>query len=94
MSESDWQGEVNVLEEAHRLVDKDRTDDYGHPSEYFGQIAVVWGELLDCTITPEQVVLCMVLVKVMRENNKPKRDNVVDIAGYARVLEMVQRGLP
>jgi hypothetical protein len=32
----------------------------------------------------------MIGLKLVRETNKPQRDNLVDIAGYARVLEMTQ----
>ncbi|HZS28408.1 MAG TPA: DUF6378 domain-containing protein, partial [Candidatus Angelobacter sp.] len=37
----------------------------------------------------EQVSILLVLLKVAREANEHSRDNIVDIAGYARVREML-----
>lgn len=87
-------GKVNVsqetvLEEALRLVGGDRQESYGHPIFDFTRTAGLWTQVLGKEVTPQQVALCMILVKISREVNKHKRDNLVDIAGYARTLEMV-----
>lgn len=34
----------------------------------------------------------MIALKMAREMNKSKRDNLVDIAGYAGVLEKLSKG--
>ena len=34
-------------------------------------------------------IYCMIAVKISRECHRPKRDNRVDIAGYAEALDMV-----
>jgi hypothetical protein len=52
--------------------------------------AKFWSEILGLPVTPEQVALCMIAVKMSREVNAHKRDNLVDIAGYARTLETVK----
>lgn len=78
-----------ILEEADRLVDGDRQSDYGHPLDDFSKTAKLWSVILGTDVTPEQVALCMVQVKVSRELNKPKRDNRVDAAGYLKTLDMV-----
>ena len=50
-----------------------------------------WAAILGVDeVTPEQVALCMVAVKISREVHRPKRDNLVDIAGYAATLGMVR----
>ena len=41
-------------------------------------------------ITAEQVCLCMVALKISRQCNKSKRDNLVDGCGYLRNIEMIQ----
>lgn len=79
----------NVLEEANRLTSRDRNQSYGHPREDFTRTAALWSAVLGCRVTPEQVALCMIQVKVSRLCHAPKRDSVVDIAGYARTLEML-----
>jgi len=80
---------MNVLQEASTLVDNDRNEFYGHPSIKYEMIAKVWSALFSINITPREVVLAMMAVKLCRESIKHKRDNITDIAGYARILEMV-----
>lgn len=81
--------EENILEEANRLVGGDRQRSYGHPAEDFTRTARLWSEILRTKVTKEQVAMCMIAVKLSREVNLHGRDNLVDIAGYARTLEMV-----
>ena len=40
-------------------------------------------------VTPMDVPLCMIAVKLARQAHRHKRDNLVDIAGYARTAAMV-----
>lgn len=79
----------SILEEAQRLVHGDRGEAYGHPLDDFSKTAKIWEAVLGCEVSPEQVALCMIGVKMSRQVNKPKRDNVVDMAGYAETLQMV-----
>lgn len=51
-------------------------------------MAKIWGAILDITVKPEDVPLMMIAYKIVREVNKPKRDNRVDMAGYAKVLDI------
>ena len=80
-----------ILDEAKRLVHGDRNDDYGHPFHDFNRAATMWTVILETRVTAEDVALCMIAVKIAREVNKPKRDNLVDIAGYAEALDMVRQ---
>ena len=79
----------SVLAEADRIVDGDRQTDYGHPLDDFGKAALMWTAILGVDVTPEQVALCMCAVKISRQCNRPKRDNLVDLAGYAKTCQMV-----
>jgi len=81
----------SILEEAQRLVHGDRGEDYGHPIEDFTRTGKLWGAILDIEVSPREVALCMVALKISREVNKPKRDNRVDAAGYFETLDMVDR---
>lgn len=87
-----------ICQEADRLVSIDRGNDYGHPLEDFGRTGSLWAPILsnwaklsngDDPIPAELVGLCMIALKISREINRPKRDNRVDIAGYAKCLEMI-----
>lgn len=87
-----------VCQEADRLVSFDRGNDYGHPIEDFSRTGSLWAPILsewakitngEDPISAELVGLCMIALKISREINRPKRDNRVDIAGYAKCLEMI-----
>lgn len=80
----------SVLQEAQRLVYGDREAAYSHPFDDFQRIARMWSGYLDgVKITPQDVAQLMVLLKVARvrvdvvHNRRPKRDTLVDIAGYS-----------
>lgn len=80
---------MNILEEANSLVNGARQGDYGHPIDDFTRTAAMWSAILGHPVTAEQVGLCMCAVKISRQINKPKRDNLVDLAGYAATVDMV-----
>ncbi len=80
-----------ILEEAQEAVYGDRQIDYGTVTENFSTIAKLWSAVLKTVVTPEQVGLCMVQVKVARQMYKPKRDNLVDGAGYFATLEKMEK---
>lgn len=81
----------SILDEAKKIVHGDRGENYGHPFEDFSRTAQIWSAVLGINVTPEQVALCMVGVKISREVNRPKRDNIVDGAGYFETLDMVKK---
>lgn len=80
---------TSILEEAQGLVYGDRQASYGHPLDDFSRTAKMWSAILGHEVTPEEVGLCMCAVKISRQINKPKRDNLVDLAGYAATVELV-----
>lgn len=79
------------LAEADRLVATDRQADYGHPLDDFARTGKMWGAILklDRDVTPEEVGLCMAALKISREVNRHKRDNIVDLAGYGKTVFLV-----
>lgn len=82
----------SVCLEADRLTTKDRRDEYGHPFVDFSNISKLWSIILSTDITPEQVGLCMIALKMARLFHNPShRDSKVDIAGYANCLDMIQK---
>ena len=80
----------SILTEASSLVHGDRNEDYGHPLDDWARTAKMWSALLGIEITAEQAVMCMICVKLSRETNRPKRDNIVDAAGYAELVEWIK----
>lgn len=88
----------SILDEAARIVDGARQEDYGDPQTSHGRVAMAWTAYLidrdfnDRPLSGRDVCNMMVILKTMREAHKPKRDNLVDIAGWARNGEIVSGG--
>lgn len=80
-----------ILEKAAKIVEGQRQDDYGPPEDNFADIAKGWSVLAKTRITPKQVALMMGWLKIVRENNKPKEDNLVDLAGYSFCASKIQQ---
>ena len=78
-----------LLMEARSLIEGDRNKTYGSPTENFKNTADIWNALLGhkmkdgARITPTEVATLMVGLKLARTIAQPKRDNFVDMAGYA-----------
>jgi hypothetical protein len=80
----------SILQEAEDIVNGARAQAYGDPTVMGKRIGKIWSAILGVDeITPAQVQLCMMGLKIARECNKPGRDNRVDMAGYAQVLDRV-----
>lgn len=83
------QPQDSINQEAHKIINGARQSAYGDPSESFARVARLWSEILGVEVTSEQVLLCMIQLKVSRAINRHSRDNYVDIAGYAGLIEML-----
>lgn len=70
---------------------EERRDDYGDPAEQFRAIADRWSITLGTPITPSQVALCMIDLKLVRLTYDPGHvDSMVDVIGYAALLREVR----
>ena len=85
---------MTVLKEANAIIYGDREKTYGHPAKNLKTIAVMWNAYLEAKTTgkgklnAKDVAGMMMLVKVARFANDPDhRDNLVDICGYAALVE-------
>lgn len=76
-----------VTLEANEIVGGARRDEYGDAVESFSRVAALWSVILNKQVSPSQVAQCMIALKLSREMNHPKRDNRVDICGYAELLD-------
>ena len=80
-----------VLEEAQRIIYGDRQEAYGHPFDDFGRTGRMWGAILGIPdIPPATVGLMLAAVKISREVNRPGRDNLTALAGYAGCVALVR----
>ena len=65
---------------------------YGEPAAAMATLARRWSITLGRPITPAEVVLCLIDLKLARLGHDPKhQDSIVDVAGYAAVLHEVTR---
>jgi hypothetical protein len=88
---------MNILDEAKNLVHGARQQTYGHPKVFGDAAAAIITEVLhlrgllkeDKCIRAQEVSLMLLCVKIAREAYQHKDDNLVDIAGYAEVLNMI-----
>jgi len=88
----------SVVDKAIKLVNTDRQADYGHPAEDFTRATGMLSSLgfrfqnSDGTLRELSAIdipIIQMCVKLSREVNRHKDDNVVDIIGYAKCLDMV-----
>lgn len=84
----------NILQEADRITSKDRRVAYGPVGPDFQRIAELWTahlrEKLTAPITAEDYGVMMILMKTARFSYGKSRDSLVDVAGFARTLELLQ----
>ncbi len=80
---------MTILDEAAEVIDQ-REVAYGDPTENLDRIAGLWSTYLDKDVDSVDVSMLMILMKVARHKTRGKRDNLVDICGYARLAEIVE----
>lgn len=84
------EADEDILQEAMRLTSGDRQNSYGPPDQDFRRTADMWTGLFrdmlkdDASFEPFHVAQAMILLKMSRQLHQRKRDNWVDVAGYAR----------
>jgi hypothetical protein len=85
----------SISQEANKIINGPRRDDYGPIEESSKQYSDFLTGLLKhklkdgCAITPADSMLIMAGLKILREDNKAKRDNRVDALGYLMLAAKV-----
>jgi hypothetical protein len=78
-----------LLGQAVSIV-RDRRCMYGEPADLFKRVAVRWSQVLGTNVTPAQVIVCLIDLKVARLAGNPCHlDSINDVAGYAGCLAEV-----
>lgn len=78
----------DFLEKAGELTGGDRNRSYGSPWTNHLRISRLWSDYLDFEVTPEQVAVCMVLLKVarlMERSGSEATDTFVDLTAYSAI---------
>lgn len=87
---------MTILNKAAAAVDGPRQKDYGSPLENHTATARLWNAYLmrrfggGSVLIAEDVCMMNILQKVSRLAHSITEDGLVDVAGYARCVEMVQ----
>jgi hypothetical protein len=80
-----------MLKRAANVVAK-RRKLYGDPAASMEAVARRWSITLGRPVTPAEVVLCLIDLKLTRLAHNPShQDSILDVAGYAAVLQEVTR---
>lgn len=75
---------AGILEQATQAVTVDRAATHGRVERSFADLAAIWSVRLGRPVSPAQVALMLVDLKVVRAWGNPGHaDNWIDIAGYA-----------
>jgi hypothetical protein len=65
---------------------------YGSPETNHRRISELWSGYLDTYISPEQVAICMCLVKIARiSQTSDHEDSYTDLIGYALIAHKIVR---
>lgn len=88
----------DILAEARAIVYGRGQADYGHPRDNFADEAIAWTGYLrargllsrDAELLPRDIAQLNVLQKVIRDGNKPMRDNLVDQVGYSLTAQRIE----
>lgn len=75
------------LEQVDEITHSDRQRDYGSPLLNFTRIALRWSTYLNRKITPLDVAMMMVDVKIARQQQTYKEDNFLDMIGYVSCID-------
>jgi len=77
---------LEILQHAAELTLGDRNDQHGDPYINHKNIAAIWSVILDRTIEPYEVALCMAGLKLARlAGNPANQDSYIDGAAYLAI---------
>ena len=80
-----------LLNEIHTTL-ADRGSIYGSPEQNHRRISELWSGYLDTYISPEQVAMAMLLVKVARLSQTSNHDDSLrDLLGYGIIYHRIVR---
>ena len=86
---------TEILDEAFKLVSKDRQGSYGHPLDDYTKVTEIFRSLTGKDLSVYEALLFMVSVKLARlrtnlEYSKVHHDSLVDALGYLTCIKMVE----
>lgn len=80
---------MSIIEEAKEIRGGSRQSDYGDCVANMQRISEIATLINGRRLTPKECTIVLIAVKLSREAFKHKRDNLVDLIGYADILNEV-----
>ena len=85
-----------ILNEAYKLVNGSRQNDYGHPADDYRKVANIYYALTGINLEVSEAIMFMVAVKLARLRTNLERDTIhhdslVDALGYLTCLNMAAK---
>jgi len=80
----------SILQEAIEIRGGERKTDYGDAVENFDRIAEIFQVMSGRSISAADCALVQMAVKISRERHAHKRDNLVDLCGYADIYHLIR----
>lgn len=80
-----------ITDKAKQMVDENRQEQYGNPVKNYTDAAMISSMLRNKVFNAQDIVTIMIVVKLIRQRNKHKEDNLIDIAGYTEILNRINK---
>ena len=81
---------MNILKKAQKARYKTRQVAYGDAVKNYRRIAKIASHICCKQVTPQDCINIMIATKLVREDNNHNPDNLIDIAGYADILNRIE----
>lgn len=79
----------DFLKEAEKLTNNDRNEQYGSITESFKLYSEICKVNFGLEIEPHQIAQVLMAIKLGRQKFRPKDDNLIDLAGYTKILAVL-----
>lgn len=80
----------SILQEAERITTNSRKEQYGNVEQSFSTYKNILKSTFNIELTEIEIVKVLMAIKLGREQYQHKRDNLVDLCGYAKLLQQLE----
>lgn len=81
----------SILLEAEKIVNGDRNDQYGDPNIAFAEYKNILHSTFGIELSESDICKVLMSIKLGRLKHKYKRDSIVDLCGYAEILNRLEK---
>lgn len=81
----------SILLEAEKIVNGDRNDQYGDPNIAFAEYKNILYSTFGIELSETDICKVLMSIKLGRLKHKYKRDSIVDLCGYAEILNRLEK---